>query len=69
MKNLTKQMLVNYFGGEICEINEKVITNTLHAISAAKPGWIKEINNSFLSDEMKEKYIEVLESRFQRLSI
>jgi serine/threonine-protein kinase HipA len=67
-KKLTKQMLINYFGGERCEINEKVITNTVDTLFHAKPGWVEEINNSFLSDEMKEKYLNVVASRFQRLS-
>lgn len=66
-KNLTKQMLINYFGGERCEINQKVITNTVDAIFSAKPVWVEEINNSFLSDVMKEKYLDLVASRFQRL--
>ena len=68
-RNLTKQMLINYFGGERCELNDKIITNTVQKIFDALPGWIEEINNSFLSDEMKERYINVVESRFERLSI
>jgi serine/threonine-protein kinase HipA len=68
-KNLTKQILIKYYGGEICELNDKVITRTLETVFNEKPGWIEEINNSFLSDEMKEKYIGVVESRFERLGI
>lgn len=68
-KKLTKQMLIKYFGGERCELTDKVITNTVETIFDAKPNWIEEINNSFLSDEMKEKYIDVVESRFDRLNI
>jgi serine/threonine-protein kinase HipA len=68
-RNLTKHMLINYFGGERCELNDKVITNTVQKIFGALPGWIEEISNSFLSDEMKERYINVVESRFERLSI
>ncbi len=68
-KNLSKQMLIEYFGGERCELTGKVITNTVDKIFHVKPGWIEEINNSFLSDEMKEKYIAVVESRFERLNI
>ena len=67
-KNLTKSMLINYFGGERCDLNDKVITSTVQTIFDALPGWIEYINNSFLSDEMKEKYIDVVESRFERLS-
>jgi len=67
-KNLTKQVLITYFGGERCELNDKVITQTVNTIFDAKPGWMEEIYHSFLSDEMKEKYIGVVESRLERLS-
>lgn len=67
-RNLTKQMLIKYFGGECCELNDKIITNTVTEIFNAKPHWIKEIHTSFLSDEMKEKYIDVVESRFAGLT-
>lgn len=66
---LTREMLINYFGGERCELNDRVITNTVASIFNAKPDWMEEIQNSFLSDEMKERYIEVVESRFERLNI
>ncbi len=68
-KKLTRQMLINYFGGERCEIKDKVIHKTVESIFHAKPGWIQEINNSFLSEEMKEKYIAVVESRLKRLGV
>ena len=68
-RKLTKQMLINYFGGDRCELNDKVITNTLDRFFKAKHHWIEEIGNSFLSDEMKEKYIDVVESRFERLRV
>jgi serine/threonine-protein kinase HipA len=66
-KNLTKQMLIEYFGGESCELNDKVITNAVNSMIDAKPKWMEAIKHSFLSDEMKEKYIDVVESRFERL--
>ena len=68
-RNLTKQILIKYFGGECCELNDKIITNTVTEIFNAKPHWIKKIHASFLPDEMKEKYIDVVESRFARLGI
>jgi hypothetical protein len=46
-----------------------IITKTLDTLSRAKPGWIDEINNSFLNDEMKEKYMGIVESRFKRMDI
>lgn len=68
-KNLTKQMLIDYFGGERCELNEKVITKTVDKLFAVKPVWINEINNSFLTADMKEKYLRIVASRFERLNI
>jgi len=62
-------MLINYFGGERCDLNDKVITSAVDTIFQAKPEWVKEIDNSFLSEEMKEKYLDVVEARFKRLSI
>ena len=62
-------MLINYFGGECCDLNDTIITKTVNTILKAKPNWMNEINNSFLSDEMKEKYINVVESRFERLNV
>jgi hypothetical protein len=46
-----------------------VINKTLETIYKAKPTWIAQIHHSFLSDEMKERYIDVVESRFERLPI
>lgn len=68
-KSLTKQMLTDYFGGERCELNDKVIASTLESIFHAKPKWLEEIKNSFLSDDLKEKYMDVVESRIERLYI
>ena len=62
-------MLIEYFGGDLCELNDKVIANAVAAIFNALPDWIEEIHNSFLSDEMKGKYIDLVESRFERLRI
>ena len=68
-RNLTGKLLIKYFGGDRCELNDKVITKTIETFFNAKHAWIEEINNSFLSDEMKEKYINVIESGFARLRI
>ncbi len=66
-KNLTRSLLIDYFGKERCELNDKVITGVLDDIFKAGADWMHEITNSFLSLEMKEKYIHLLESRFSRL--
>lgn len=68
-KSLSKQILIDYFGGERCELNEKVITSIVESMFHSRPKWLEEINHSFLSDDLKEKYMDVVESRFARLAI
>ena len=68
-KNLTKKMLITYFGKEQCELNEKVIDKVLDSIVTAVPKWREEIGISFLSEDMKQKYLELLDSRLTRLEI
>ena len=67
--SLTRKILTEYFGGERCDLNNHVITSTLEKFFQDRPGWIKEIERSFLSEEMQEKYMDVIESRFKRLDI
>ncbi len=68
-KNLTKSLLIKYFGKEQCDLTDKVVDKVLNSISNAIPKWIEEIEISFLSREMKEKYIELLDSRLVRLGL
>ncbi len=68
-KNLTKSMLVKYFGKEQCELTDKVIDNVINSIRNAVPKWREEIGISFLSEEMKQKYIDLLNSRLNRLDV
>ncbi len=68
-KNITRNMLIKYFGKEKCDLTGKVIDKVLKSFIDAKPKWIEEINNCFLSSEMKEKYIDLVDSRFTRLNL
>jgi len=68
-KNLTKNMLISYFGKERCELTDKVIAKVLDTIINAIPKWREEIEHSFLSEEMKQKYIGLLDSRLSRLEL
>jgi serine/threonine-protein kinase HipA len=68
-KNLARNMLITYFGKEICGLTDKVIENVVKSVTDAKPKWLEEVNNSFLSSGMKKKYIDLLEARFKRLEI
>jgi serine/threonine-protein kinase HipA len=68
-KHLTRNILVNYFGKERCELTEKSIEKVLETISLAIPNWKTLINISFLSKEMKSKYLDLLDRRLTTLKI
>ena len=65
--NLNRSVLVDYFGGERCELTPKVIEKTLDTIQQKLPVWFELIDVSFLSDEMKEKYRNLLTLRITKL--
>jgi serine/threonine-protein kinase HipA len=68
-KNLTRNTLINYFGQEKCDLTDKVINKILDSITNAIPKWREEISISFLSDEMKEKYVALIKARLKRLQL
>jgi serine/threonine-protein kinase HipA len=68
-KHLTRNILVNYFGIESCELTEKSIEKVLKTISLAIPKWKTLIDISFLSKEMKGKYLDLLNGRLTTLKI
>ncbi|HOW09278.1 MAG TPA: HipA domain-containing protein [Bacteroidales bacterium] len=68
-KHLTYNMLVKYYGLEMCELTTKSVDKVLETISSAIPKWKSLINSSFLSQGMKVKYLELLEMRLNNLKI
>lgn len=66
---LSRKILIDYFGGEYCELTDVVIKKTLETIEEAIPKWKALIDISFLTDEMKEKYHTLLKTRIQTLDI
>jgi serine/threonine-protein kinase HipA len=68
-KRLTRNILVDYFGNERCELTHKSIDKVLETISSTVPIWKELIDISFLSDEMKEKYHKLLVTRLAVLRI
>lgn len=65
--NLTRDVLVNYFGKERCNLTDLVVERTLETIQSALPFWFELIGISFLSDEMKDKYSKLLQKRIEIL--
>lgn len=65
--NLKKSDLIKYFGEHRMQLNQRVIEEATQAIKHALPAWKETISISFLSSPMKEKYLQLLTHRFERL--
>jgi len=68
-KNLTKNILIDYLGLERLDLNKKVINKTLKELKIAIPLWFELINNSFLRENLKDDYKELLKKRIQVLDL
>ncbi|HDL64878.1 MAG TPA: type II toxin-antitoxin system HipA family toxin [Proteobacteria bacterium] len=62
-KNLTRNIWINYFGGERAGLNPGTIDQVMEEFNEAIPHWKSLIRISFLSPEMKELYEELLDHR------
>ncbi|WP_016989162.1 HipA domain-containing protein [Flavobacterium sp. ACAM 123] len=61
--NLKASDFIDYYAKERLQLNEKTIATILDQMKKATPKWKELLDISFLSHEMKEKYLELLESR------
>lgn len=68
-RNLTKNILIDYLGLERLDLNKKVINKTLKELKSAIPLWFELINHSFLRENLKDGYKELLEKRIQVLDL
>ena len=68
-KNLNRNILIDYLALERLNLNTKVIENILADLSNAKSIWFELINISFLSQELKDDYKELLERRIEILNL
>ncbi|HBC76996.1 MAG TPA: type II toxin-antitoxin system HipA family toxin [Bacteroidales bacterium] len=68
-ERLTRNILVDYFGMQRCELTTKSIDKVLETISLSVPKWKELIDISFLSRGMKEKYLDLLDIRLSILKI
>ena len=68
-KHLTRNILVDYFGIERCKLTEKSVEKVLETITLAIPKWKTLIDISFLSKEMKGKYLDLLDGRLTTMNI
>jgi len=67
-KNRIKRRdLIDYFGRDRLHLNDRVINKVLTELKQQRKPWEALLDISFLSDMMKEKYLNVLDDRFKRL--
>ena len=67
-KNRLKRLdLVDYFGGDRLQLTNRVIDKVMLELKQVRTTWEKLLAVSFLSEQMKDKYLSVLEDRFLRL--
>lgn len=63
--NLKASDFTDYYAKERLQLNEKTITMILEQMQEAIPKWKELIEISFLSENMKEKYFNLLETRLK----
>jgi len=68
-KNLTKNILIDYLGLERLNLNSVVINNTLKELKDSISSWFDLINISFLNQDLKNAYKELLENRIKILEL
>ncbi|MEA3467245.1 MAG: HipA domain-containing protein [Thermodesulfobacteriota bacterium] len=67
-KNRLRQNdLVDYFGRDRLQLNDRIINKVLTELKQIRKPWEALLDISFLSAVMKEKYLTVLDNRFERL--
>lgn len=64
-RNLSAKVLIDYFAKERLKLNDTIISQVLNKISSEFSNWEKLITVSFLSNDMKEKYLELMKGRKQ----
>lgn len=62
-RNLNAKILIDYFAKERLKLNDNIINQTLEQIKLQFDNWESLIKISFLSNEMKEKYWELMKKR------
>lgn len=67
-KNRLRQYdLIDYFGRKRLQLPDRIISKVLTELKQLHQPWQALLNISFLSAVMKEKYLSVLNNRFERL--
>ena len=60
---LNRSLLIDYFGRDRLGLTEQAVTKVLEQISSAFLLWPGLINRSFLSPELKEAFLKLVDAR------
>ena len=66
-RNLSRPLLVEYFGAERLGLTRSAIDDVLSELASSQGIWENLIRVSFLSQTMKEKYVDLVSNRRQML--
>ncbi|MCL5029804.1 MAG: HipA domain-containing protein [Bacteroidetes bacterium] len=66
-KKLSRKILIDYRGKERLGMNEKTVFRICDEIKDSINMWHELISKSFLSEEMKEKYVNLISERYKIL--
>jgi len=67
--NLNRDILFDYYGKERLELSNKIIDEYIENIGKSVPSMHDIIEKSFLSNEMKEKYTQLMKDRLKKLGL
>jgi len=65
--NFNRELFFNYFGQERLELNKNVLSNIEEQIVSTIPKWFNLIETSFLGDEKKEEFLNIINHRKQEI--
>ena len=66
-RGLTRKIIVDYFGSERLGLNDRMIIKTLKEMNTSIPIWYDLIEKSFLPEDLKMAYRDILDERISRL--
>ena len=68
-RNLNSKVLIDYWGKERLKLNDSVISNVLNKFPEVINEWERLISVSFLSEQMKEKYFNLVKVRKEKIEL
>ena len=68
-RKLNQAILIDYFGKQRLKLKEESIASTINSFKNIQPQWAELLSISFMSQEMKNQYATLLQTRLQILNL